>query len=315
MAFKKTFVISDETVNSHGFVTKTSGIDLSIAKVNCPAFYDHRTWETPIGHWENFRVENNRLLGDVVIEGADDREKEYVRKIENGDIKGASFGADPYQWNDDPLQLTAGQTSPTLEKCQIFEVSITPLPANTACIALKKDGNVITLNANAQNNIVPSLKKEIDMKSIALKLGLSENATESEILAELGKVQLAKKNAETIAENVLAKAGEGLEESQKETYVILSKANPEHAIKFAEKCKAENIAATAEPIQSDTVKLHKDVKVSDLIRKQGTKVEKEMSFDQLRKTNPVELARIKKEEPEKYDQLVKAYANGVRYNP
>lgn len=318
MAFKKTFIISEESVNGYGFVTRTEGIDLSVAHTNCPAFYDHRTWETPIGHWENLRKENGKLLGDVVIEGADAREKEIIRKIENGDIKGASYGADPLVWNDDPLQLMQGQTRPTLERCQIFEVSVTPLPSNQAALALKKDGQVVMLNANKTNNIVPELKlkQHPEMKAIALKLGLPETATEAEILAAIGSVQLSKQNAETLSQKVLDKAGEGLEADQKETYVILSKANPEHALKFAESCKAAQIQMAAEAVQpGQGVKLQKDVKVSDLIQTakgksaQGGEAK---TFDWLRKNNPVELARIAKEDPDTYEQLTADYVKGVR---
>ena len=74
MAFKKTFVVSDETVNSSGFRIITAGIRLDNAKKNCPCFYDHKTYEVPLGHWENLRIENNRLLADLVINGDNERD-------------------------------------------------------------------------------------------------------------------------------------------------------------------------------------------------------------------------------------------------
>lgn len=314
MAFKKTFIVSDENVNSNGFWVRTEGIDLTTAQKNCPCFYDHNTWEAPIGHWENLRIENGKLLGDVVIEGADEREKMFIRKIENGDIKGCSIGADVSEWKTEPIFLKSN--SACLFASTLFEISITPLPGNSGALALKHKGSMVKLSTFGTNDIVPLIKKEHDMKAIALKLGLPETATENEILAAIGGIQLSKQNAEVLTQKVIDKAGEGLEESQKETYVILSKANPEHALKFAENCKAANVVATAETITPTTVALQKDVKVSDLIQAakgRNLSTSTQQTYDYLRKHNPVELNRIKKEEPEEHNRLIQEYANGVRH--
>ena len=65
MAFRKTFLVSDESVNTYGFATRTAGIRLENAKKNCPAFYEHDTDDVPLGHWENFKVELNKLYADL----------------------------------------------------------------------------------------------------------------------------------------------------------------------------------------------------------------------------------------------------------
>jgi len=317
MAFKKTFVLSDEGVNSYGFVVKTSGIRLDNARNNCPAFYDHKTWEIPLGHWENLRVENSRLMGDLIIEGANDLEKSYITKIQNGDIKGASIGADPLIWNNDAFQLKQGQTRPTLDECELFEVSITPLPGNTNSLCLKRKDGVVTLNADNVNLHIPLLNKNADMKAIALKLGLAETATENEILTAIGAVQLARKNAEDFTANILTEAQKDLSEDLKGIFVELSKTSPTQALKLVQLNKVVTTTNVTNPPVAGNTK--KEVKVTDLIQvgrqhANGTAVEKnEDSFDYLQRHNKIELARIQKEEPEKYAALTKDYANGVRY--
>lgn len=313
MAFKKTFVLSDESVNSYGFRVITTGIRLDNAKRNLPCFYDHETWEVPLGHWENLRIDNNKLLGDLIIEGVSDEEKEYIRKIQNGDIKGASMGMDPITWSEDPLLLMQGQTRPTLTVCDLFEASITPLPGNQNAMALKRENGVVKLSANVNENSIPLLKIEPDMKAIALKLGLAETATENDILAAIGNIQLSKQQSETFNTKILKDAEEGLENDAKEIFITLSKTNPEQALKFASTEKLKLAADTTDA--TGKTKVVKDVKVSELLKKgsQGAKDEAKDNFDYLQKHNPVELSRIRTEEPEKYTELAKEYANGVRY--
>ncbi|MFP5039432.1 HK97 family phage prohead protease [Parasediminibacterium sp. JCM 36343] len=270
MAFKKTFVLSDEGVNSYGFVVQTDGIGLGNAMSNMPCFYDHRTWEIPLGHWENLRKEDGKLLGDLVINGDNEREKTYINKIQNGDIKGASIGAEPINWCSDTQLLKPGQTKPTLTDCTLFEASITPLPANSAALALKHEGNLVTLSKDNSGHIIPFLTKHSDMKAIALKLGLPEAAGENEILAAISSIQ-------------------------------------------------ENPKPSPLPLKgSSEAKLVKDVRVSQLIKmgRVGSSPAGNAntdSFDYLQKHNRAALARIQRDEPATFRELVEGYGAGVRY--
>jgi HK97 family phage prohead protease len=328
MAFRKTFLISDESVNTYGFAVATSGIRLDNAKQNCPCYYEHNNDELPLGHWENFRLEGVKLYADLVIEGASEVEQEYIRKIKNGDIKGASIGADPIKWDEFKTKLD-GQTKPWLTECDLFEVSITALPANKKALALKKDGAVVKLNSTNTVLFIPTTttKIENDMKAIALKLGLPETATEAEILSAIGTVQLKASNAEQLQNTILQEAEVGLTDEQKEMFVELKKTNPAVALKYANSVKANDTTeeGTVNPNGSKkpvaNTKVVKDVKVSALLKKGlkpgGENDEEEFtgknSFDYLQRKNPTELARIRKEEPEKYARLTADYGKGLRY--
>lgn len=316
MAFRKRFEVSNENLNSSKFWVSTAGLSIVNAQKNCPAYIDHIYLDLPVGHWENFSKEGLSLFADLVIEGANEREKEIIRKIENGDLKGASIGADPEEWSDDITLMKAGQERPTLVKSELFEISITALPVNQTALCLMRDGQPIRLNATNVNNIIPTIKLKSDMKALAIKLGLPENATESEILSAIDKIQLSKKNAETLTNEILDKASEGLEGEQKDIFVTLSKTNAKMAIAYAEKVKLSG-EEKGQDEKSQSVKLQKDVKVSELVKlgknREAPSESGKDSFDYLSKYNSVELARIRAEEPEAYSKLAREYKKGVRY--
>ncbi|MDI3319135.1 HK97 family phage prohead protease [Pinibacter soli] len=323
MAFKKRFLISDESVNTYGFAVRTAGIRLDNAMKNCPAFYEHDTDEVPLGHWENFTVEGIRLYADLVIEGANDIERTYIRKIQNGDMKGASIGADPITWNGDPQQLLQGQTLPWLEECDLFEVSLTALPGNKNALALKKDGAVIKLNSTNAPLFIKPLKKEEDMKQIALKLGLPENATEQQIIDAVASIQLSQQSTTATQQKIIEQLSNELEGDQKVFFVKLSKTSLPDALEFLT-LSQKKLELVAEPIAPATTtvtgKVVKDVPVSTLLNKsalikkeEGEDNEGKNTFDYLQKFDKAELSRISKEEPARYTQLTADYGKGIRY--
>lgn len=324
MAFKKTFVLSDESINTYGFRVLTDGINLDAAKKNCPAYFNHKTWEIPLGHWENLRKEGGKLLGDLVIEGANELEKDYIRKIENGDIKAASIGFDPMDWSSDDINLVQGQTSPTVMSCELFEASLAPLPGNKNALALKTAHGFLTLSNENRDNLIPTLKND-NMKEVAILLGMNPESTTQSICDALRPI-LLNANKVTVLENQVVELtkgmADGLPEKKKTFFLELSKTNLEGALQFLALSKEETPAddaaeGTTTATTAPVVALKKDVKVSDLIKKNAAQVELTAdgkdSFDYLQKHNSVELQRIRKDEPEKYAQLVADYANGVRY--
>lgn len=307
MAFRKTYVINDHRVNTHGFVVDNDGLDITVALQNCPAFYDHVYLDVPIGHWENIRKEGEKTLAELVIDGKSEVEKEMIRKIENGDVKGASLGADPIEWGYADIN---GEMVKCLKKSELFEISITPLPSNAASLALKHKGVAVRLSGLA-TDIIPLVEEQFktDMKTIAVKLGLNENASESEVLDAIGGLQRENAHNKTFATTVLDNAKEGLTEEQSGIMVTLSKTDVAQALAYANGIKLSNAATNPAP------GLNKDVKLSDLFQKgtaSSANPDMKDSFDYLSKYNKVELARIRAEEPEKYAQLTADYAKGVR---
>jgi hypothetical protein len=325
MAFKKTFVLSDESINTYGFRVITDGIKLDAAKKNCPAYFNHKTWEIPLGHWENLRKEDGKLLGDLIIEGANESEKEYIRKIENGDIKGASVGLDPLEWNNEPANLIQGQTGSTLMVSELFEASLAPLNGNKNALALKGKDGFVTLSNDNKENLIPTLKNE-NMKEVAILLGLNENSNVQALCDALRPIMLKADKVDGLEKTVqeLTKGmADGLSEAKKNFFLELSKTNMEGALQFLKLSKAETPEdenTEVEEVENATAnKVTKNVKVTELIKKgngaQAQEADGKNSFDYLQKHNSVELGRIRAEEPERYSQLAADYAKGVRYQP
>lgn len=313
MAFKKTFKASTEDLNDRGFWVRTAGIRLDAARKNCPAYFQHYTWDVPLGHWENLRVnENGELLADLVIEGGNDIEKEYIRKIENGDIKAASVGLDIISWNEDALNLKPGQTRPTLWDTELFEISLAPLPGNKNALALKTNGNIVNLSTTESETFLPHLKTQTDMKSIALKLGLLETATENDILTAIAQLKAKADRADTAHAALVKLHAEGLSAEDKEVYETLAGIDFEKAVKFAGAHKMKDDEPGEAPAPAT---FKKETTIASLIKKSGdsAKDESKECFDYLQKHNPAELARIRKEDNAKYEQLAKDYGNGKRY--
>ena len=317
MAFKKRFQVSDESINCYGFWIRTSGVRVEQAKKNCPAYYNHKTWEVPLGHWEDIRLEGDKIYATIVIEGGNEEEKEYIRKIENGDIKGASGGFDPLKWSTEPLHLKDEQTAPTLWESELFEISLAPLPGNKNALALRTKDGLITLSDSNKGNLIPDLNTNSNMKQIALKLGLSENATEQEIFAAIVNLQskaATAENADEMRKHIEETASTELDtEDKKKLFAELCKTNLKQALTFLNM----NKKPVETPATEGTVTNKKEVKVTDLIQSGKTKLssneDDKNSFDYLQKNNSVELARIRKEEPDTYAQLASDYSKGVRY--
>ena len=322
MALKKTFVLSDESVNSYGFRILNAGMDLSAIQKNCPLYFNHQTWDIPCGHVENIRLKDDKILGDIIIEGGNELEKEFIRKIENGDIKGCSLGIDPKEWSDDPMMLSEGQTVPTLIKCQPYEVSLAPLPGNKNAMAMRNGNDMITLSAGKKYDFIPDLNTQTDMKELALLLGMNANSTELQLCDALRPILLKAKNADAMQKVIEENVTEGLTPEQKAFFVTLSKTNIADAMQFLTLNKtapATEGDKEQEAAKAPVVEVKKDVKVSDLIKTGANAAALELakdgkgSFDYLQRHNSVELQRIKSQEPEKFKELVADYAKGVRY--
>jgi len=197
---KKTFVLSDESVNSYGFRVLTSGIDISDFEKNPIMLWCHsRVWRgtedevLPIGRWENLRVEGGKLLGDTNFDMDDPFAVKIANKVDKGFIKACSMGISILERSEAIEHIVVGQTRPTVTRCKLNEVSIADIPSNTNSISLyDANGNMIELTAESVDCTIGIInnqnQNEKNMKLIALKLGLGENATEAEIVAKLTEV-------------------------------------------------------------------------------------------------------------------------------
>lgn len=191
----KTFVLSDENLNSYGFWLKTEGADLSQFKRNPIMLWMHnRSWRgtkdevLPIGHWENVRIEGSKILADAVFDEDDQFANSIKKKVEKGIIRMVSPGITIIELSRDAKHLKPGQTRETVVKWQMREASIVDIGSNDNALALyDDDGNILNLSAGKGENIPVKLlnnenQNHIEMKKVTQLLGLADGAAEEVVL-------------------------------------------------------------------------------------------------------------------------------------
>jgi hypothetical protein len=225
----KETVISNSSLNSYGFRVLTSGIDLTQYQRNPILLWMHsraiwgRTDDVlPLGRMENLRVDGDNLIGTPVFDENDEFARKIKAKWESGILKMVSAGLRVIDESDDPAVLVQGQRYATVTKCKLLEVSIVDIGANDDAIVLyddqdrrinlsQGDNGVCLTPINNQN--IHLNTNEMELKQIALALGLAESATEQEVLARAG--QLCKDAGE------VAKLRKAAEEQQNEALAAL----------------------------------------------------------------------------------------------
>jgi HK97 family phage prohead protease len=212
----KTFVLSDESLNSYGFWVLTAGIGLTLFKKNPIMLWNHnRAWRgttdevLPIGKWENIRIENGQLKADAVFDQNDEFAKKIEAKVEAGIINMCSIGIDVLTYSEDKAYLKQGQTRQTVVKCKLREVSICDIGSNENALALyDADGNFVNLSSGAENPVkLLSTKNTKKMDKISLKLGLQETATEGDILSAIQELSNRATSALVLSAETCTKLG------------------------------------------------------------------------------------------------------------
>jgi len=136
MAKAKTFVLSDESVNTYGFRLLLSGADIEQFRRNPVMYLNHNDWDTPIGRWENIRIEDGKLMADPVFDLEDEEGKKIAGKVDRGFLRMASVGLRAIERSEEPELMLPGQKYPTVTKWQLREASIVGIGANHNAIRL-----------------------------------------------------------------------------------------------------------------------------------------------------------------------------------
>lgn len=209
MEIKKRVRLTSDGLNSYGFRVLTSGIDLTSYRNNPVLLYMHRRGEV-VGIVDNIEVSETEISGELVFDEASELSQKLKKQWEFGSLRMVSLGLDVLESSMDASLLLEGQTNATVTRSRLYEVSLVDVGANYDAYVLRHGDSVVNLcNGNdVADAIVPRLlshneQKTIDMelKRIALALGLPETSTEDEVMfACENSVKLRGKNAELLAE-------------------------------------------------------------------------------------------------------------------
>lgn len=197
----KTFVLSDESVNSYGFRVITAGIDIEQFLKNPVMLWNHcRDFSgegklLPPGKWVNVRIENCQLLGDSDFDLLDPKGAELARKVDGGYINMCSVGLVVIETSDDPKHIMPGQKYATITKCKLREVSITDIGSNDNSLCLyDNEGKIINLSDGGKMPL-PPLKTKKKMNKVNGILNLASDDASDEAV-ELAVQALAKERDE-----------------------------------------------------------------------------------------------------------------------
>ena len=299
--------ISNDSLNSYGTRVLTAGMDTKQYERNPVLLYMHERGNV-IGYVKDLRVEKGEVTGELMFDEATELSKRCKKQFEFGSLKMVSAGLDIIEMSEDGQYLVEGQTSPTITKSRLFEVSVVDIGANNDALVLKKDGKEITLGRDGEsslpllNNINNHQKEEeMENKTIALQLGLPETATEAEITAKLTEL----KGAET------AKAKLELEKAQLEQARItglvetaiaekrLGEANKEEFIGLGKKVGYEELEKVLKAMQPQT-------KLTAILNHGRARTDQDVTYTKLSEVPASEILALKEQNPKEYARLYKA---------
>lgn len=179
----KRIVITTNNLNRNGYRILTAGIIMTAFLKNPVMFYDHNTYRLPIGRWDDIQIDKNGVMTGVpVFDEKDEDALKIKQKYEDGYLNAASLHVRPMEYSE--TDVVQGQQFETITKCEMLEISIVGIPGNAEAVRLSGVDTPPII-------IQPILSKKMDLKTIALSLGLSETATEAEINAAIATLKNA----------------------------------------------------------------------------------------------------------------------------
>jgi len=174
----KIVLCDSSTVNSYGFRTDVSGINLERFKKNPVMLYNHNPLQV-IGKWDSIAVENEQLVAEPVFDMNDPFAAEIARKVNDGFIKGCSMGLMI-------TQITKTKGIDTATESLLLEASIVSIPADeNALVVYADEKQEKKLSINEFNKLFYNMEtKDIDTSQLQVELS-EKNSQIKTLQAEL----------------------------------------------------------------------------------------------------------------------------------
>ena len=308
MSKTKRVRISNESLNSYGTRVLTSGMNVEQYNRNPVLLYMHERGQV-IGYVKDLKVEGDEVTGELMFDEATELSRRCKKQWEFGSLKMVSAGIDILELSEDPKHLVEGQTSPTISKSKLFEVSLVDIGANDDAIVLQKDGKRIELGKDAarelpllhSNNNKNQKPKQMDQEKLALQLGLPKDADEAAINAKLAKLQADGAEAETLRQE-----RDTLRAARIETLV-----NAAIAEKKIGEDKKQQFLDLGKKIGADELKqtfdaMSPQVKLSNIVNGGGAPAGGHAEYKKLSDVPSDELSKMREQNPAQYKKLYKA---------
>jgi len=193
--------ISNEILNSYGTRIMTDGLDISQYQRNPVLLYMHQRGLV-IGLVKDIRKENGEVTGELEFDEASPESIRVKKQFEFGSLKMVSASVDILELSEDPALLVQGQTRPTITKSKLVEVSVVDIGGNDDALVLSRDGVTLELGKDGSNPLPtinkPSNENNMELKDMALELGLPATASENEVKAKIAELKASKQEADTL---------------------------------------------------------------------------------------------------------------------
>ncbi len=201
--------ISNESINCYGTRVITSGVDLSQYERNPVLLYMHERG-TIVGKVNNLHVDGADIVGELAFDCATELSTTLKKQWEFGSLRMVSANFQVLETSKDKNLIMEGQTRETITRSKLFEVSVVDIGGNDDAIVLSSpEGKEISLAAGEgtatllpllNNPNINPIKKvtEMELKTLALSLGLAETATEAEVSQKLEELKLAGAKVKTL---------------------------------------------------------------------------------------------------------------------
>lgn len=304
MSKNKRVRITNERLNSYGTRVLTAGMYVSQYERNPVLLYMHERGQV-IGYVKDLKVEGDEVTGELMFDEASELSQRCKKQWEFGSLKMVSAGLDILELSEDKKYLVEGQTSPTVTRSKLVEVSVVDIGANDDAIVLMRDGKRLEMGKGGASAL-PKLNhnkkqdKEMNKEEIAQLLGLPADASEEAIKAKIKELKTA---ADERAE--LAKENGALKLSRIEAAVdgaiAEKKISPDkkaHFIELGKKVGIESLSATFDAMSAQ-------VKLSQVVGHQGAAPQGQ-TWQKLSDVPSDKIMELRKEQPDEYKRLFKA---------
>lgn len=260
--------ISNESLNAYGTRILTGGLDVSQFERNPVLLYMHQRGLV-IGYVKDLKKENGEVTGELEFDEATPESIRVKKQFEFGSLKMVSAGIDVLELSEDPEVLVVGQTRPTITRSKLFEVSVVDVGANDDALVLTREGATLELAKDGSNplpllNINPiNQTKQMDLKEMALLLGLDANADEATVKAKIEELKASRTEAETLRQEkdtlTLSAITTAVETGINEKRIPADK--KDHFVELGKKIGLESLKTTIAAMTPQTkisAVLHKD---------------------------------------------------------
>lgn len=300
--------MTDDSLNSHGSRVLTAGCDTAQYLRNPVLLYMHERGKV-IGYMKEIEVKDGEISGEPVFDCATELSKQCKKQWEVGSLRMVSIGIDVLELSEEPEHLVAGQTAPTITKSRIFETSIVDIGANDNAIVMRHNGKQITLGRDSENplpmlrNKPQTTKQQMELKTIALKLGLPETADETAVLAKIGELNLTVAEVEQLKKDkdalTLAQVTSAVETAVKENRLTPDK--KEHFINLGKSIGIDSLRATLDAM-TPAARLSKTISPAS----GDTPPAGQKTYNKFSEVPEDELRKMRSENPTEYRRLFKA---------